>query len=406
MPSFDYIAMKNGQRQVKGKIEAADFQAARAQIRKMGLVPIKITEDTNFVAKEKKIKTKKDSIPELPLKDKIDFTSTLQILTSTGIPIIETLAFMEENAETKNVKKVCGIIKNQIVNGSTLAETLEKNRKAFGRVYAGLTRAGEDSGELDITLGRMLELLKKQANVKGKVIGALVYPVFVIVLAVLVVIAMLVFVFPAFESMFDSLGGKLPILTKVCIDAGVFLKEYWYVLILSVVFSIAGIIFIFKNEVTKKIVDRITLKIPLLSELMKFSNYSNFLAVLQVAYDAGIPVVNSLYLANLTIDNFVLREAISSAAIKVQQGTNLSSALKATKQIPNMMLFMIATGEQSGKLGEMLYNCTVYIDKKLDDIIDTFTKLVEPFMLIVIGGIVLFLALALYMPLFASYQQI
>ena len=247
MPSFDYIAMKNGQRQVKGKIEAADFQAARAQIRKMGLVPIKITEDTNFVAKEKKIKTKKDSIPELPLKDKIDFTSTLQILTSTGIPIIETLAFMEENAETKNVKKVCGIIKNQIVNGSTLAETLEKNRKAFGRVYAGLTRAGEDSGELDITLGRMLELLKKQANVKGKVIGALVYPVFVIVLAVLVVIAMLVFVFPAFESMFDSLGGKLPILTKVCIDAGVFLKEYWYVLILSVVFSIAGIIFIFNS---------------------------------------------------------------------------------------------------------------------------------------------------------------
>lgn len=406
MPSFDYIAMKNGKNQVKGKLEAPDLQAARLQIRKMGLVPVKITEDTNFTAKVKKVQAKKDTLPELPLKDKIDFTSTLQILTSTGIPIIETLAFMEENAETKNVKKVCGVIKNQIVSGSTLADTLEKNRKAFGRVYAGLTRAGEDSGELDITLGRMLDLLKKQAAVKGKVIGALVYPVFVILLAVLVVIAMLIFVFPAFESMFDSLGGKLPIMTRICIDAGVFLKEYWYVLILAVGLTIGSIIFIFKNEVTKRVVDRIVLKIPLLSELMKFSNFSNFLAVLQVAYDAGIPVVNSLYLANLTLDNVVLRDAISASAIRVQQGTNLSAALKATGQIPNMMLFMIATGEQSGKLGEMLYNCTVYIDKKLDDIIDTFTKLVEPFMLIVIGAIVLFLALALYMPLFGAYNQI
>ena len=166
------------------------------------------------------------------------------------------------------------------------------------------------------------------------------------------------------------------------------------------------IIFIFKNEFTRRILDRIVLKVPLLSSLMRFANYSNFLAVLQVAYDAGIPVVNCLYLANLTLENSVLRDAISAAAIRVQQGTNLSSALKSTGQIPNMMLFMIATGEQSGRLGEMLYNCTVYIDKKLDDIIDTFTKLVEPFMLIVIGGIVLFLALALYMPLCGAYNQI
>ena len=213
-------------------------------------------------------------------------------------------------------------------------------------------------------------------------------------------------IFAVDESMFDSLGGKLPIMTRICIDAGVFLKEYWYVLILAVGLTIGSIIFIFKNEVTKRVVDRIVLKIPLLNELMKFSNFSNFLAVLQVAYDAGIPVVNSLYLANLTLDNVVLRDAISASAIRVQQGTNLSAALKATGQIPNMMLFMIATGEQSGKLGEMLYNCTVYIDKKLDDIIDTFTKLVEPFMLIVIGAIVLFLALALYMPLFGAYNQI
>ena len=405
MPSFNYIAMKNNKSTVKGKVDAPDLKAARAQIRKLGLNPVKITEDTDFTAKEKRAQAKRNELPSLPLKDKIDFTSTLQILTSTGIPIIETLAFMEENAETKNVKKVCHVLKQQIVNGATLAETLERNRKAFGRVYSGLTRAGEDAGELDVTLGRMLDLLKKQASIKGRVIGALIYPVFVILLACVVVLIMLAFVFPAFVSMFDSLGGKLPAVTRFCIDAGHFIQEFWWVILLSFAVIIGAIVFIFKNEVTKKVVDRIVLKIPLLDGLMRFSNYSNFLAVLQVAYDAGIPVVNCLYLANLTLDNAVLREAISAAAIRVQQGTNLSSALKSTGQIPNMMLFMVATGEQSGRLGEMLYNCTVYIDKKLDDIIDTFTKLVEPFMLIVIGAIVLFLALSLYMPLFGAYNQ-
>ncbi len=406
MPGFNYIARNKSKNTVKGRVEAHDLQSARVEIRKKGLTPVKITEDVNFTAKEKKAAIKKNELPELPLKDKIDFTQTLQILTATGIPIIETLAFMEENAETKNVKKICSVIKGHIVNGSTLAETLEKNRKAFGRVYAGLTRAGEDSGELDVTLGRMLELLKKQASIKGRVIGALIYPVFVILLACVVVLIMLAFVFPAFESMFDSLGGKLPVVTRICIDAGHFIQEFWYVIVLAALVIVGLIVFIFKNEVTKRIVDRIVLKVPLLSSLMRFANYSNFLAVLQVAYDAGIPVVNCLYLANLTLDNSVLRDGISGAANRVQQGTNLSSALSATKQIPNMMLFMIATGEQSGRLGEMLYNCTVYIDKKLDDIIDTFTKLVEPFMLIVIGGIVLFLALALYMPLFGAYNQI
>ena len=406
MPSFNYIAMNKNKNTIKGRLDAANLQAARQEIRKRGLTPVKITEDTNFSEREKKAAAKRNALPELKLKDKIDFTQTIQILTATGIPIIETLAFMEENAETKSVKNVCSVIKGNIVNGSTLAETLEKNRKAFGRVYAGLARAGEDSGELDVTLARMLELLKKQAAIKSKVIGALVYPVFVIILAILVVTIMLAFVFPAFESMFDSLGGQLPFLTRMCIDAGHFIQEFWYVILAAFVVSIFLIIFIFKNEFARRILDRVVLRIPLLSNLMRFANYSNFLAVLQVSYDAGIPVVNCLYLANLTLENVVLREAISAAAIRVQQGTNLSSALKSTKEIPNMMLFMIATGEQSGRLGEMLYNCTVYIDKKLDDIIDTFTKLVEPFMLIIIGFIVLFLALALYMPLFGAYTQI
>jgi len=138
---------------------------------------------------------------------------------------------------------------------------------------------------------------------------------------------------------------------------------------------------------------------------MKYSNFANFIAVLQVAYDAGVPIIDCLFLANLTMENFVLKTAIMSAATKVQQGTHLSVALKAVSQVPPMMTFMIATGEQSGRLGDSLYHCVNYIDKKLEGIVDGFTKLIEPMLMIFIGGIVGFLALALYLPLFQAYQQ-
>ena len=405
MPLFAYIALKNNKTIVRGKIEADDIKSAREGIKKIGLLPTKIIDESNKNASEQVIKLAKANLKPMSLKDKIEFTSTLQILTATGIPIIETLVFMENNAETTAIRDIAYELRRQIIAGSTLAETLEKYRSLFGRVYVGLVKAGEDSGELDKTLARMLELLKKQDAIKGKVIGALIYPAFVLVLAAVVVTIMLMFVFPAFSAMFDNLGRDLPWATKVCIELGTFMRKFWYVLIIGVGVIAYGIRKIFTTEASRKVVDRYILKVPLLSDLMRCANYSNFLAVLQVAYDAGIPVVDCLYLSNLTMDNVVLKQAILGAAAKVQQGIHLSIALRSTKQIPNMMLFMIATGEQSGRLGEMLYHCTTFIDRKLDDIIDKFTKLVEPALLIFIGFVVLFLALSLYMPLFAAYQQ-
>lgn len=407
MPTFSYTALKNNKDIVKGKLEAQDARSARAALKKMGLLPTKITDDS-VVDKSLGQTVSKNILPtkikSFSLKDKIEFTQTLQILTSTGIPIIETLVFLENNAESKAIRSVAHEIRRNIIAGGlTLAETLEKHRKIFGRVFVGLVKAGEDSGELDRTLTRMLELLKKQDDIKSKVVGALVYPIFVIILACLVVTVMLVFVFPAFKEMFDNLGRELPLMTQICMSLGLFIRKFWFVPIIFVTFLVLAIKHILANDVTKRPVDKFFLEIPLLSDLLRFANYSNFLAVLQVAYEAGIPIVDCLYLANMTIDNLVLKDAILAATTKVQQGVHLSVALRQSNQIPNMMTFMIATGEQSGRLGELLHHCTTFIDQRLDGIIDKFTKLVEPAMLIFIGAIVLFLALSLYMPLFAAY---
>ena len=329
----------------------------------------------------------------------------MQILAQSGIPIIESLLFIENDAAKPKLRMVAQELRRQIMNGGTFADTVAKYNEQFGQIYIGLVRAGEDSGELEKTLERLLELLNKQAAIKSKVIGTLMYPMFVICLAIIIVLIMLMFVFPVFKEMFDNMGKDLPWITATLMDIGVFLKTYWYFVPEILGGLVFCVMFLFRWQPTKRKIDEIVLKIPVLKDLMQFSDFSNFIAVLQVAYDAGVPIVECLYLANLTLTNYILQTRVSEATNKVQQGQHLSTALRSTKVMPSMILFMIATGEQSGRLGDMMLQATRYIDKKLDNIIDIMTKMIEPIMLIVIGGIVLILALALYLPLFGSYLQ-
>ena len=314
------------------------------------------------------------------------------------------MVFIENDAAKLKLRLLAKELRRQIMAGSTFADTVAKYPKIFGQIYVGLVKAGEDSGELEKTLERLLELLKKEAAIKSKVIGTLMYPAFVIILAMVIVTVMLMFVFPAFRDMFENQGKELPWITATLMNLGDFMRTYWVLVPVFFGTLFFGFAFLLNWEPSKRKIDSFVLKVPLLSDLIQFSNFSNFIAVMQVAYDAGVPIVDCLYLSNLTLTNYTLQDKISTATGKVQQGQHLSQALKSTQVMPKMILFMIATGEQSGRLGDMLMQATVYIDKKLDVIIDTMTKMVEPIMLLVIGSIVLVLALALYLPLFQSYM--
>ncbi|MFA7659032.1 MAG: type II secretion system F family protein [Candidatus Gastranaerophilaceae bacterium] len=400
MTVYNYVALKNNRDVVKGKVEADGLKDARENIRKLGFLPTKIYEEAQ-AATENKIEAKK--VQKLGLQDKIDFTSTFQILAQSGIPVIESLVFIENDAAKLKIRLLAKEIRRQIMAGSTFADTIAKYPEIFGQIYIGLVKAGEDSGELEKTLERLLELLKKQSAIRSKVIGTLMYPAFVILLAMVIVTIMLVFVFPAFKDMFENQGKALPWITATLMSFGEFLKAYW--ILIPIIFGtvIFGTTFLLHWEPSKRRIDNFVLKVPLLTDLIQFSNFSNFIAVMQVAYDAGVPIVDCLYLSNITLTNYTLRDKISTSTSKVQEGQHLSMALKSTHVMPKMILFMISTGEQSGRLGDMLLQATMYIDKKLDVIIDTMTKMVEPIMLLVIGSIVLVLALALYMPLFQSY---
>ena len=399
MPIYTYTALKQGKEVVKGEITASNLKDAKDIIRKMGLVPTNINEFTDAKAK------KAARIGNLSLSEKIDFISTLQILLTSGIAAVESLMFMEQEAARAKIRNVAKILKTQIMGGSTFADTLARYPQVFGYIFIGLVKAGEESGELEKTLGRIKDLLTKQANIKAKVIGTLMYPMFVVVLAFIITIIMLVFVFPAFKEMFEQQEKALPLITSIMINAGDYLKVYWYTIPLFIVAFIAFVFVVINWQPARNILDKFVLKVPLLNNLILYSNYSNFMSVMSVSYEAGIPIVDCLHLAVITLTNSVLRNKMSGAIVKVQQGLQVSQALKSTKIVPKMLLFMIATGEQSGRLGDMLEKGVNFLDNTLDGVIDTLTKMIEPIMLIVIGSIVLVMALALYLPLFQSYMS-
>ncbi len=407
MTIYNYTALKEGSNElVKGKVEANDMRGARQAVRELGLIATDIVEESNYAVEQKKKQSKKATgkMPKLGLAEQIDFTSTMQILSAAGIPIIEALMFIETDSAKLRIRQVAAELRRNIMNGGTFAGTVSKYPEQFGQVYIGLVKAGEDSGELEKTLERLLELLNKQAAIRSKVTGTLMYPVFVILLAAFIIIVMLVFVFPVFKDMFDSMGMQLPWITRMLMSAGLFMKKNWLGIPIAISAICMFISFLFKWKPSRWKIDALALKIPIISDLLQFSNFANFISVMQVAYDAGVPILECLTLSNLTLTNHTLETRVVEATAKVRQGQHLSAALRSTRTMPKMILFMIATGEQSGRLGDMLGQAVSYIDKQLDTIIDVMTKMIEPIMLVVIGTIVLVLAAALYLPLFASYM--
>lgn len=423
MPIFTYTALKEGKSVISGKIEADSLRDARESLRRMNLIPTKIDEQgaaprsgkdiknigstrrerTKEKTEEKRVKSQKPQ--KFKLREKIDFTNSLFVLSKTGVSLIESLLFIEANTNSKNTQSITAELRRSILSGTNLSDSMLRFPDSFDQVYSGLIRAGEESGELDTTLERLIHVLNKQDKLKGKVISTLAYPCFVILLAMAVTTIMITFVFPAFRDTYAASGMKLPIITQIFMDLGTFLKKYWILIPLGFGGLIGGTIYLFKWPTTRKIVDSIALQIPIISTFVKYVNLSNFITILRVCFEAGVPVVDGMMLANRSIVNTKLRQAMWDVTTKIQHGQSLSGSLRASELIPGIIMCMIATGEESGQLSETLKQAEFYIDNQIENIVDILNKLFEPLLLLIIGGIVLVLALALYLPLFKNYAN-
>lgn len=399
MAKYKYTALKDNKTIVQGELDAIDVRDAREQIRVLGFVPTKVyTEESPKVSSEVHVPVEKKRVKFLSLTQKILFTSQMQTMLSAGIPVIEALNSIEMNAHDKKLKTLCCNLRLSIMNeGKTFAQALcEMAGEAFGNVYTALVKTGEDSGDLDITLDRMLTLLRKQQNIKDHIIKASIYPGFLLMGMFGLLILFAKFVFPAFACVMAFNGAELPCFAKSIIGTINFVNQFWWLLLMFFGAICGFFVHIFKTPSIKSIIDDFVLKIPVLSDFIKYINLSNFMTVLHISYEAGLPLVSGLELANRTVGNYSIKSKIHNSINLARSGKTLTESFQRTNALPDEFLSIVSSGEKSGTLGKMFKDIADMIDKKVDLALEALLRLLEPTMIVILGGAVLLIVVAFF----------
>lgn len=398
MIKYKYTAVKNNTEIVQGELIAASPREARQKIRELGFIPTKIyTEATELDNNQSEEQTAsiKGIVNSLSLSEKITFTSELETILSSEISILEALSIIENNVPQKKIQIVCSVIKEEIINGMSFNQALHKHyAKVFGSVFISLVKTGEEAGELDITLGRMLLLLKKQEAIKNQIISASIYPSILILMLSGLGLLFTKLVFPKMVGMINYMGAEVPTLAQRLIDICQFTDNFWWLILIVACGGIYGIKYLFQNKTVKKYWDTFVLKIPVISDFVKYINLSNFMTVLHISYEAGVPILSGLELANFTVGNYQVRKQIYKSIDYMKNGKTITEAFEKSGVIPSSTISIVAAGEKSGRLGKMLLDISTIIDKKIEMVLDTMAKLFPPIVLLVLGGIVLFVVLA------------
>lgn len=398
MAKFQYTALKGRTQIIKGEMEALNIHEAREKILKLGFTPTKVyMENVNSSYAPQTHLAEDKKITFLSLQEKIMFTSELQVLLSAGIPILEALNSIALNTPKYKIGIICNTIADRILTGATFAQALESlYGEVFGNVYTSLVKTGEDAGELDVTLERMLLLLRNQDKIKGKIISASIYPAILVVVMICVLVLFASFVFPRFAGLLAFNGTDMPFLANVLYGFFHFIEQFWW-FVLFIFGAACGLFMsLFKDYGFKKKLDEFVLKIPKLSDFITYLNLSNFFTVLHISYEAGLPIMSGVDLANKSVGNNIIKIHVANAVRMIKCGNTLTRAFSSVPEIPRDFLTLIATGEKSGTLGKMLKDAANVIDKKLDMAFDILVRLIEPAMIIILGGFVLFIAVAFY----------
>ncbi len=391
MTLYKYVALKNNKEIFESVIEAADERSAREMIRNSGYIPVKVYLDDDEKPLLKQAKTEK---VYLFLKEKRLFTTSLQSMISSGIPVVEAFAIMESNLGKSKLRRIAGDIKEKIINGYTFTQALESYENTFGEVYVKLCRAGEMSGELDIVLDRLSQLLQKQALITDKIISASVYPVIIVIMLFGLLGLFGAKVFPALLGAANMNGIEVPVETSMLVSLITFLQNYWWLIIIFVCGIGYGVVKFIQLSPVKLRIDSCLLGIPVVGDFVQYKALANFTAVLQVAYDSGVPITESVTMAKDSIENEELRKRCEILEDMIYKGKSLSEAAASSGIMPPDFLAMIVVGEKSGTLGQMLKELSDNIDKKVFAVVNNLSTLVGPAFLIILGVFIGFILLA------------
>jgi len=411
MPAYQYDALKiNSKTRQNGIINAPNEREAREMLRDQNLIPTQITPVSTGGGERagKKIgffAALIQSIMGVGTKDLITFTRNVGIMIRAGIPVTEALLYFENYCTNPKFKKTIASVRQDIMTGYAFNQALAKHKDIFGDVYVNVTKAGERSGELDQTMGRLTELLTRSERLKMKVLSASMYPIIVVCILALVLIIMFVLVLPTFAKLYKDMNIKLPVITQIMLGISHVFRDYWFIAFPLMAVSIVMGIKFFKGD-GKPLLDNALMKVPVLNDLIQHTQSSHFVSTLFVAFGAGLPITDALYLASETVTHTQMRAAFKQVNVQIQTGQRLATALSKVGYVPDIVMLMVSTGEESGDLEKMLETAYDYLEEEINHRVEVLTSMLEPVMLVVIGAVVGAVALSIYLPLFSIYEHL
>lgn len=412
MPIYSYKAIDSkSNKEVQGQIEAPNERIAREQLRKLGSVPTTV-EDMN-PASQQDITALLMKIPvigalfepKVKLKELVIFTQQLSTLIDAGIPLVEALFMLEQQAMNPLLKETLNKIRTDVLTGDSLSRAMARHPKIFNKLYINLIKAGEVSGELERICHRLNTLLEAMKRLNDKLIQAMTYPAIVVVAIVGVVIVLVVFVVPVFKGMYDNAGAELPLPTTFVLAVSDLVIHWWHVISFTIIAIIVWFNW-FRKGVGKPLVDEYMLRIPIIGNVVRSIYVSRFIRTLGTVFGAGVSITESLVAAAGTVDNYILQNSFGKAAESLRSGGSLSKPLERSGAFPLMVVKMIAVGEETGNLETMLEKSANFLDIEVDNAVEAMTSMIEPVLTVVMGGVVLIIALALYLPLFDLHKVI
>jgi type IV pilus assembly protein PilC len=407
MPTFAYEAMDNTGLEVKETIQAPSEADAQQMIKDKGFFVTKIQEKVKkkkgkkSADKRKGVQGKKKtfSIGKVGGKQLCTFTRQLSTLQDAGLPVLRSLQILEGQSKPGSLKNSLISVIDDIESGNTLSEAMAKQPKAFDNLYVNMVKAGEAGGALEIILQRLADFKERAQALKRKVMGAMIYPAAVITVATVIVTGIMIFIIPKFKKIFEGFGIDLPPVTVMLIQMSDFISEFFYLIPALPVAIYILIKIIKKNRIGAFVVDKMSLKIPLLGKILQKSTVARTSRTLGTLIGAGVPILESLIIARDTAGNTVFVRAYDKIYHAIREGESMSVPLKETGVVDDLVVNMVDVGEETGALDIMLYKVADMYDEEVEVLVDGLVSLLEPIMVVVLGAIVGFIVVALFMPL-------
>lgn len=399
MPEFAYIAVDPKGKEKRGTLKAPSDADARAGLEARKLYVVKVKPQPAAPATEvaigglKLTREKRLSAKQLTL-----FTRQLATLTQVS-PLEEALRTIARQSEQDHVRSIVGRVADGVVEGRRLGDALGREPRSFPPLYRAMVSAGESSGALPDLLERLAKLLERQSEMRGKLISALAYPIVLTCVAVLVVAALMIAVVPKVVEQFDDVGQQLPLLTRVIIGISTFLASYWWLLVLVMGLAAAGGVYALRNESFRLSFDRAILRLPLIGRLIRDLHAARMARTLSTMIESRLPLVEGLKLTVGTVQNRALRRATQELIESIRGGGSLSGAMARTGVFPPLLVYLAASGESAGRLDVMLARAADYLEREFDNFTATALSMLEPAIIVVMGGIVTTIVLAILLPI-------